>query len=313
MRTANERLRPGDLVEVRSPHEILQTLDSDGTLHRLPFMPEMIPFCGQRIRVAQTVLKTCASGLPEGSTMRGFPDGSVVTLQGVRCTGADHDGCQKYCNIFWRQEWLKPVDSQAPAASAAQSGAEELRARLKTKSGPDRYFCQASEILNVTRPLSKVERFSRSLDDLRAGNASFLEMARRVSIWVFWKLRRMALGPYGKGTCQTTPAVTLDLQSGEHVMVKSMSSITATLNPGSYNRGLWFSPDMRLECGHEKTVYRHLERIIVDGTGEMRKMKNTVYLKDSFCSCPHVAFGGCPRREFVYWREIWLERSNSGK
>jgi hypothetical protein len=49
---------------------------------------------------------------------------------------------------------------------------------------------------------------------------------------------------------------------------------------------------MRLECGREKVVERRLEKIIVDGTGQMRQMKNTVYLKDSYCSCLQVAFGG---------------------
>lgn len=39
-------LRSGDLVEVKAPDEILHTLDSEGTLDHLPFMPEMLGFCG---------------------------------------------------------------------------------------------------------------------------------------------------------------------------------------------------------------------------------------------------------------------------
>ena len=39
------KLKPGDIVEVLSPSEILETLDSDGTLNNLPFMPEMIAHC----------------------------------------------------------------------------------------------------------------------------------------------------------------------------------------------------------------------------------------------------------------------------
>src|SRR2546426_3498404 len=53
---------------------------------------------------------------------------------------------------------------------------------------------------------------------------------------------------------------------------------------------------------------KHLDNIIVDGTGEMRQLKDTVYLEGSMCGCAHVAFGGCPRGEFAYWREIWLRR-----
>ena len=45
-------LRQGDVVWVRSASEILATLDATGALDELPFMPEMIPFCGRRFVVA---------------------------------------------------------------------------------------------------------------------------------------------------------------------------------------------------------------------------------------------------------------------
>ena len=41
----------GDLVEVRSADEIIATLDERGELENLPFMPEMLKFCGQRLTV----------------------------------------------------------------------------------------------------------------------------------------------------------------------------------------------------------------------------------------------------------------------
>ena len=51
--TASEQLdlRVGELVEVRSEQEILATLDEHGRLDGLPFMPEMLQFAGQRLRV----------------------------------------------------------------------------------------------------------------------------------------------------------------------------------------------------------------------------------------------------------------------
>jgi hypothetical protein len=55
-------------------------------------------------------------------------------------------------------------------------------------------------------------------------------------------------------------------------------------------------------------VERRLDRLIVDGTGEMRQMHNTVCLEGSHCGCSYEAFGGCPRDEYAYWREIWLRR-----
>src|SRR5437867_9485459 len=59
------------------------------------------------------------------------------------------------------------------------------------------------------------------------------------------------------------------------------------------------------------TVERKIEKLIVDGTGEMRQLHNTVFLEGSHCGCAHIAFGGCSRCEFVYWREIWLRRSDN--
>ena len=46
------KLRKGDVVEVRSAAEMLVTLDEQGDRSGLPFMPEMIPLCGQRFTVA---------------------------------------------------------------------------------------------------------------------------------------------------------------------------------------------------------------------------------------------------------------------
>ena len=52
-------LRAGELVEVSSEDEILATLDERGELDGLPFMPEMLQFCGRRFRVAKQAFKLC--------------------------------------------------------------------------------------------------------------------------------------------------------------------------------------------------------------------------------------------------------------
>jgi len=51
------KLRAGDLVETKTPEEILSALDAEGALDHLPFMPEMLEFCGKRFRVAKKVVK----------------------------------------------------------------------------------------------------------------------------------------------------------------------------------------------------------------------------------------------------------------
>ena len=52
-------LHAGKWVEVRSSDEILATLDSDGSLDALPFMPELLRYCGKRFRVYKVAHKSC--------------------------------------------------------------------------------------------------------------------------------------------------------------------------------------------------------------------------------------------------------------
>jgi hypothetical protein len=100
----------------------------------------------------------------------------------------------------------------------------------------------------------------------------------------------------------------LNLLPGESIEVKPLEHIIDTLNEAGKNRGLSFFPDMGRSCGARQQVKARLDKIIVDGTGEMRQLKNTVALEDSLCGCSQIAFGGCPRNEFNYWREAWLRR-----
>ena len=51
MSQRNRRLCRGDLVELKTPDEIAKTLDDQGASGHLPFMPEMLEFCGRRLRV----------------------------------------------------------------------------------------------------------------------------------------------------------------------------------------------------------------------------------------------------------------------
>jgi len=304
------RFSPGDLVEVKAADEILRTLDFDGTLDRLPFMPEMIEYCGREFRVSKRVVKTCSSG-SAGSTMRVFRGDDVVLLDGLRCSGGEHDGCQKACTIFWREAWLSKVEEADVQQWVEPMDSNRLRAGLKTSTGPRTYFCQASELLKATNQLSRLGRIGNCFTEVRAGNCNVLQMAMRIGIWLFWRIRRRCLGEYARGSRKSTPVECLNLQSDEWVEVKSMDSIVETLNESARNRGLYFTPDMRLLCGESNRVQGRIDKIIVDGTGEMRRLQNTVRLEGSLCGCAHVALGGCSRGELAYWREIWLQRPTS--
>ena len=306
----SDRLRPGDVVEVKTPDEILSTLDADGTLDHLPFMPEMIEFCGNWFRVSSRVLKTCMSG-SGSSEIRGLRTSDVVTLDGLRCSGASHDGCQKECMIFWREAWLRKIDGAASISNTAAAASCKLRARLKTLGAPGKYFCQASQLTEFTRPMSRFAKLRMCWRDIRSGNCGAMEMIERIGVWLFWRIRLILLGKYARGRNKTTPRESLNLTRGEQVEVKPIREIVRSTNDHAQNRGLCFSDDMQMLCGQGAVVRSHLDKIILDGTGEMRQLRNTVYLEGATCGCAHVAFGGCPRGEYAYWREIWLRRKNN--
>ena len=108
---AGSRLKVGDWVEVRSKEEILATLDRDGCLEGMPFMPEMLSFCGQRFQIYKRAHKTCDTVFP----VRGRRVHEAVHLN-TRCDGSAHGGCQAGCLIFWKQAWLRLAEG--PSSSA---------------------------------------------------------------------------------------------------------------------------------------------------------------------------------------------------
>lgn len=313
---SNHPLRAGDLVAVRMPHEILSTLDENGTLDSLPFMPEMLEFCGKRFRVWNRVVQASIDGAflstHTESFVREFRNNDVVTLQGLRCSGARHDGCQRGCAIFWKEAWLKKVDVAETGCvteeGARTLGLDELSSRLKTKTEPDRYFCQSSEFLRATLHLSMVQRFKKCFSAVAAGNISPLGMSKRLMVWLWWKIYYKLVGEHARGTQDKTPTEFLNLQPGDLVEVKTLQEITATLNKNGRNRGLHFSADQRPFCGGRYRVWSRADNFIAEGTGEMKHFRNTVMLEDVLCDSACFAFGGCYRADLIYWREIWLRR-----
>jgi hypothetical protein len=302
------RLHSGDLVEVKSPEEIADTLDAEGASDHLPFMPEMLEFCGQQFRIARRASTICFSG---PGWVRGFRTDDVVTLEGVRCSGAAHDGCQKECTIFWREAWLRKVDGAQLSSKTSPQGVDRLRVGLKVSSGPQAFYCQASELSKVTHFVSRWQRVERHLHRLRTRDFTIAQMANSLKSYLLGKVRRITLGLHLRRKRRSTPMDgRLNLQPGEWVEVKSLPGIIETLDPQGKNRGLYFSPDMLPWCGRRCRVKKRLDRIIVDGTGEMRRLRDTVSLEGSTCGCPFMGFdmSGCSRCELTYWREIWLRR-----
>ncbi len=128
----------GEWVQVRSKEEILQTLDGEGRLEGMPFMPEMFAFCGQKFQVYKIAHKTCDYSVYPYRTRRLRRS---VHLQ-TRCDGAAHDGCEAGCLLYWKEDWLKAVSEEA-AADIPQ----RIVARPKGKNNTHpRAGCAESEI-----------------------------------------------------------------------------------------------------------------------------------------------------------------------
>ena len=320
---SRETFRAGDQVMVCSAEEILSTLDTDGTLDGLPFMPEMLDWCGKPSRVMRRVEKTCVEVTSPAYPNRRFAKNDVVVLEGPRCDGQGHDGCKRGCRFYWKEGWLRPAHGADTSARSTEAGLAGLRARLKVKADEQRYFCQSTELLKATEafPGMKKPWLARiALREIRNGDRSAPEMAKKFVRACWQRLRRTTAGDrLLRGPGKRTPTATLDLKPGEIVRVKRRAQLIETLDPNRRNRGMVICDEMTRCCGEEAEVRYRVDRIIHESTGKMVKLQNTVMLKNlrgnpslcEECLC-HDEMGDCPRGELMYWREIWLERVKDG-
>jgi hypothetical protein len=310
----DRRFRVGDQVLVRPPEEILATLDGDGSLDGIPFMPEMLDCCGKLFRIQRRVEKTCVAD----HAVRRFPANDVVILDGPRCDGQSHGGCKHGCRIFWKEAWLRPLDAGA-ATERSAAGIEELRGRLKVKSDERHYFCQSTELLKATEAFPRTQRLWTiriPLREIRSGDVSLLQVLRLFVLWAWQRMWR-ALGSDRRlrGPHKRTPNVSLGLKPGETVRVKRLAQILETLDQHGRNRGMGICYEMMRCCGLEAEVRYRVDRLIDERTGTMREISDTVTLQNigqnaalsEECLC-NGQLGDCPRGELMYWREIWLER-----
>jgi glycosyltransferase involved in cell wall biosynthesis len=316
-------LRVGEIVEVRSEAEILATLDGRAELESLPFMPEMLQFCGRRFRVDKLAVKLCDTvGWTGMYRMR-----NAVHLAGVRCDGQAHGGCQAGCLIYWKEAWLRrvpagePGPAPAPGCTLATLTAATRRPADPAAPDEERYACQATELLRAAPESIPAWDARQYLQDVRSGNAGALATIGTLGIGLFneyqdasrrlvprpLRIRAGRRYPFIEGRLQKTPVQTLGLQPGERVRVKRKEEIVATLDANNANRGMSFDGEMLRYCGQEARVLRRVERIIDEKSGRMLRLKNPCIVLDDV-TCTGAYHRQCPRGIYTYWREIWLER-----
>jgi hypothetical protein len=341
------KLSAGEWVEIRSQEEILKSLDGNGELDGMPFMPEMFAFCGKRFQVYKRAHKTCDTVV----LGRGRRVESAVHLD-TRCDGRAHGGCEARCLLFWKEAWLKPIGANSAPETTSRSdasseagvgsstvGCTESIIWARTQSaqpdgGAPAYVCQATRLPDASTLLPWWD-LRQYVEDYTSGNVGLATMASGFAFmayrhglvtlgiglgptlkWLYDRFQRLRGGtpyPHRDGQIPVgapTPANTLDLQPGEWVRVKSLEAIRATYDKSNRNRGLGFDGEMVPYCGGTYRVLKRVTKIINEKTGRMQGMKTSCIVLDGVvCQARYSDCRlFCPRSIYPYWREIWLER-----
>jgi len=305
-------LRAGEWVEIRSRDEILATLDSNGELDYLPFMPEMEAFYGRRVRVFRRVDKIfdwiTSSGLRR---MR-----DTVILEGLRCDGDYHSGCQADCPILWKEAWLRrastkeKADDMPAAGSPTQMDLRQFTTRIDAETSETRFVCQLSRLPMASTPTPWTYP-PNLLRELLSGNVRIGPFFAYIAIFAFNGVQRRIRGSrfpvLAHSKSQTTPHTVLDLQPGELVRIKTKREIEQTLNSQFKNRGLWFDKEMTRFCGGQYKVLARVNRQIDERTGKMITIGTPCITLEGVTATGEY-FEFAPLDERIYWREIWLER-----
>jgi hypothetical protein len=306
----------GELVRIRSLEEISATLDANGCLDGLPFMPEMAKYCGRTGTVFRYVDKIYDYG--GRKDLRRMKDAVLIT--GLRCDGGAHDGCQARCYILWKTAWIARAEAPAkvgktmnPALSFTSILAPTL---AKGSHGADkRYVCQFTELARASTRMSPRDP-RQALRPLLAGNVTFGAFCVAMLTRLFNVAQGLRGGIGFPANQPTSSAVSLrvdlNLQPGEQVRVREPERIFETLDRVGKNRGLWFDRDMLKHTRQHFKVLARVDRIIDDASGRMLPMKTPCIVLDGVDASGEV-LGFCPQHDFVFWREAWLERSEAVK
>jgi hypothetical protein len=333
----------GDWVEVRSREEILRTLDENGRLEGLPFMPQMFNYCGQRFQIYRRAHKTCDAPGDLGGLK--LPHG--IHLE-HRCDGKAYGGCQAGCLLFWKEAWLKPVDAKAraraekefvaqfsPVAGCTESDIWRATKRPQHPGEPTRYSCQATEVLDFARQLKWWDA-RQYAEDYFSGNTPLSRiiggfiyqtyyygtLAKKEkwgepARWLYDRFQALWGGvpfPRRKGKIpagRLTPDGNRGrIRPGDLVRVKPLKQILATLDTAGNNRGLHFDAELVPYCGKVYRVKTAIERFVDEKTGVMRTLKTPAFILEGVWCRSRYSFRKmyCPRSIYTWWREIWLER-----
>jgi len=341
-------LRNGEVVEVRSKEEILATLDSSGELDNLPFMPEMLQYCGKRFRVFRRAVKLCDTINWTGKHRMD----NAVHLEGLRCDGQAHGGCEAGCLLYWKEAWLKRVDPDVPSSGGeAREGAPAssslpsrqpvpanvtVSGRLITVSslmratrangqaaapGDEQFSCQATELIRAAPIRMSWWDPRQYIRDVKAGNVRARTMIRYLIIMLFNKFQA--------ANRRFLPRVPLIRNARDYPFIDGQLTKTP-------KETLDLQPGELVEIKSKEEIVRTLDKHnrnrgllfdveMVKYCGQrarvLRRVDHIINEKtgrmmhfSGDCIVLEGVFcraeyrGYCPRSIYPYWREIWLKR-----
>ena len=303
--TGPKRFRIGDRVQVASAEVILSTLDANCRFEGLPFMPPMVPFCGQELVVTRWVNNVCYP--VQGGADYGNLTNSVL-LNVNRCDGAAFGGCQMACPMIWKTQWLIPASgpTKTTGCKSTPEAVEQLNNfAIANAMNSGLASCQATQLHQITHKRNRLN-VGQYVDEVNLNRVSATAVA---TSFCGGLLRRVTGSSQSVvGTRKRTPVSELQLAAGDKVTVKSQADIVKTLDTNGKNRGLWFDPVMLRYCGQTLNVTNRITTLVDETSGQIRQLKiPSVVLEDLQCDPNARRF--CSRLLHLFWREVWLERA----
>ncbi len=116
-------LQPGELVQVRSKEEILETLGKDQRNRGLWFDSEMLPYCGGIYRVLRRVNRLVDEKTGKIVVMKN----PCIVLEGVICQSDFHRLCPRAIYPYWRESWLRRASPNFLPATQKETKEQSLQ------------------------------------------------------------------------------------------------------------------------------------------------------------------------------------------
>jgi hypothetical protein len=308
----------------------------------------MFEYCGQKFRVYKRAHKTCDT--VNGTGGRRLADGihlENLRCDG-QAYGGCQAACLIFWKEAWLRPVednvvrsasveANPVLADTPVSNTGCSEAAVQAGTLANDqpvSGGPKYSCQATDLPVFTEKLPWWDA-RQYVEDYTSGNvplrrlvsgmiyAGYYYLSRpgrspihKPLVWLYDKIVALWNGvpyPRRKGTMPVggpAPMVTLDLQPGELVRVKSYEEILTTIDSSNKNRGLFFDAEMVPYCGRTFRVRSRVSQFIGETTGRMVTLRTPAVILENVWCRSHYSDRRmlCPRSIYSWWREAWLER-----